>query len=167
MVMHYDYVNTTLGTIFIVATDLGLRKIGYPEQSRVAADWISRNSDQLFIKGNSKLLEESKLQLIAYTKGILRQFDVPLDVEGTVFQKKVWMQLANIHYGSTVTYKDIACTIEGERYARAVGTAVARNPLPFVLPCHRVVGKRGQLTGYAGGIELKKQLLLMEQVLLK
>lgn len=102
-------------------------------------------------------------QLTAYFTGRLREFDVPLAVAGTPFQQAVWSALREVPYGSTCTYGDLAAAIGRPTAVRAVGAANGRNPVCIVVPCHRVVGRGGSLTGYAGGVERKQQLLALEQ----
>jgi methylated-DNA-[protein]-cysteine S-methyltransferase len=102
-------------------------------------------------------------QLQAYFAGELRRFDLALAPEGTPFQTAVWKELCNIPYGSTATYAEIAGRIGKPRALRAVGAANGRNPIPIVIPCHRVIGSDGRLTGYGGGLEVKAMLLALEQ----
>jgi methylated-DNA-[protein]-cysteine S-methyltransferase len=101
-------------------------------------------------------------QLREYFNGKRSQFDLPLDVSGTPFQRAVWSELRKIPYGSTCSYMDIARSLGKSGAARAVGMANHENPIAIVIPCHRVVGSDGSLTGYAGGLHLKKQLLSIE-----
>lgn len=108
------------------------------------------------------VLDEARAQLGAYFSGHLKKFDLPLAPAGTAFQKSVWRELMTIPYGSTVSYRDIAKSLQNERAVRAVGAANGRNPLCIFIPCHRVVGANGTLTGYAGGLEVKKKLLDFE-----
>jgi len=108
------------------------------------------------------LLEETRLQLDAYFSGRLERFSLPLDPRGTAFQRRVWDALLDIPYGSTETYSGIARAVGNPRAARAVGLANNRNPLPIVIPCHRVIGKNGTLIGYAGGLALKRYLIDLE-----
>lgn len=110
------------------------------------------------------VLDEAERQLTEYFAGKRTAFDLPLASEGSEFQKKVWAELQRIPFGETATYGDIAHRLGYEPViARAVGAANASNPLPIVVPCHRVVGSDGKLTGYAGGIERKRTLLELEQ----
>ncbi len=110
------------------------------------------------------VLDQAERQLCEYFDGARTEFDLPLASEGSEFQKKVWAELRRIPYGETATYGDIARRLGYEPViSRAVGTANASNPLPIVVPCHRVIGSDGKLTGYAGGIERKRTLLEMEQ----
>jgi len=91
-----------------------------------------------------------------------REFDLPLDLRGTGFQRRAWAAVASIPYGQTRTYADIARAIGQPKAARAVGAANGANPLPLVVPCHRVIGSNGSLTGYGGGLDVKRKLLVME-----
>jgi methylated-DNA-[protein]-cysteine S-methyltransferase len=98
-------------------------------------------------------------QIDAYFAGALTSFSLPLDPSGTEFQRRVWLALADIPYGATESYKGLAARVGNPKACRAVGLANGRNPLPLVLPCHRVIGADGSLTGYGGGLELKRRLL--------
>lgn len=108
------------------------------------------------------LLAEARAQLLAYLTGRLRIFDLPLAPAGTPFQKEVWESLRDIPYGETRTYGQIASSIGRPKAVRAVGQANHRNPIPILIPCHRVVGSDGALTGYGGGLDLKERLLNLE-----
>lgn len=109
------------------------------------------------------LLLEGKRQLTEYFAGKRKEFDLPLNAEGTEFRKKVWQTLTKIPYGETITYGELARRVGNPRAARAVGGANHHNPISILIPCHRVVGADGSLTGYGGGLELKKALLALEQ----
>ncbi len=108
------------------------------------------------------LLLEAQRQLAAYFAGELHLFELPLAPEGTPFQRAVWEAVAAIPYGETRTYAEIAAVVGRPRAARPVGQAVGANPLPLIVPCHRVVGQGGALTGYGGGLERKTALLALE-----
>jgi methylated-DNA-[protein]-cysteine S-methyltransferase len=108
------------------------------------------------------LLTEAARQLRAYFAGALREFSLPLDLQGTEFQKRVWGQVAAIPYGETRSYLQISTAVGSPRAVRAVGAANGANPVPIVVPCHRVIGAKGKLVGYGGGLALKKRLLEME-----
>lgn len=108
------------------------------------------------------LLRVARTQLLEYLSGARRSFDLPLDPAGTDFQRSVWEALRAIPYGQTRTYGEIAAAVGRPRAVRAVGQANHVNPLPIFIPCHRVVGKNGALTGYAGGLDLKRALLALE-----
>lgn len=114
---------------------------------------------------STPLLEAGRQQLLEYLSGERQEFDLPLGLQGTDFQKKVWTALQNIPWGEIRSYRDIAQTVGCPRGFRAVGMANHSNPIPILIPCHRVVGSRGALTGYAGGVELKKALLALEGIL--
>ncbi len=111
---------------------------------------------------STPLLDEAAKQLNAYFDGKLKEFDLPLDPSGTEFQKSVWFEFAHIPYGEVQTYGDISTKLSS--HARAVGMACGANPIPIILPCHRVVGSNGKMTGFSGGegIETKIQLLTLE-----
>ena len=108
------------------------------------------------------LLDDAARQLAEYFDGRRRVFDLPLAPDGTPFQREVWLALREIPYGQTRSYKQIAAAVGRPQACRAVGMANNRNPLPIVVPCHRVVGASGALTGYAGGLEIKSKLLQLE-----
>lgn len=110
----------------------------------------------------SPLLRAARTQLLEYLSRTRRSFDLPLDPAGTDFQRAVWEALRAIPYGQTRTYGEIAAAVGRPRAVRAVGQANHVNPLPIFIPCHRVVGKNGALTGYAGGLDLKSALLALE-----
>lgn len=108
------------------------------------------------------LLRTARAQLLEYLSGTRRSFDLPLDPAGTAFQRSVWEALGSIPYGQTRTYGEVAAAVGRPSAVRAVGQANHVNPLPIFIPCHRVVGKNGALTGYAGGLDLKGALLALE-----
>ena len=109
------------------------------------------------------VLIEARKQLNEYFSGTRRHFELPLAPDGTDFQQLVWKQLAEVPFGSTRSYLDIARALGSENSSRAVGMANGRNPIPLVIPCHRIIGQNGKLTGYAGGLARKKWLLIHER----
>jgi methylated-DNA-[protein]-cysteine S-methyltransferase len=109
------------------------------------------------------VLTEAAAQLDAYLSGRLREFTIPLDPRGTPFMRRVWEELRLIPYGSTASFKDVAARAGNPKAARAAGLANNRNPIPIFIPCHRVVGATGRLTGYRGGLYLKRKLLELEE----
>ncbi|MEM2900771.1 MAG: methylated-DNA--[protein]-cysteine S-methyltransferase [Thermoplasmata archaeon] len=111
---------------------------------------------------SNRILNQTKIELKLYFDGKLKKFDIPLDVKGTQFQKKVWNFILTIPYGEVVSYSFIAKSIGSRKAFRAVGNAVHANPVPIVIPCHRVIGKNGSLTGYSSGLKIKKRLLNLE-----
>jgi methylated-DNA-[protein]-cysteine S-methyltransferase len=109
------------------------------------------------------ILKKSIQQLDEYFNGSRNTFDLQLSPEGTEFQQKIWKLVTSVPYGETTTYLDIAIRSGSEKNTRAVGLAIGKNPIPIIIPCHRIIGSNGKLTGYAGGLERKKWLLLHEQ----
>lgn len=144
-----------IGTIYIQASAVGLKSVFFEKATSVAA-----NSNQSALK----IVREAQKQLTEYLDGRRKNFDLPLDLEGTDFQKKVWNQLMQIPYGQTASYKDIALNLSDKNASRAVGTANGKNPVCIVVPCHRIITSTGHLGGYSGGIERKQQLLDIESV---
>lgn len=108
--------------------------------------------------------EDTSNQLSEYALGKRKQFSIPLKLMGTEFEKSVWLELIKIPYGNVVSYKDIAIRINNEKAYRAVGMANNKNRIPIVIPCHRVIGSNKKLVGYAGGLEIKRQLLRVEGI---
>ena len=113
------------------------------------------------------ILDSTEIQLKEYFRGHRKTFDIPLDVIGTEFQRKVWRELLRIPYGNTLPYSQIAANIGCPHASRAVGMACNRNPIMIIIPCHRVIGKNGSLVGYAGGVNIKEYLLKLESLTIK
>lgn len=111
----------------------------------------------------TEIIRETYNQLCEYFDGKRIEFDIPINPSGTSFQQKVWCELLNIPYGETRTYKDIAVAIGKEKAVRAVGNANNKNPIPIIIPCHRIVGSDKGLVGYVGGLDVKKYLLELEK----
>jgi len=116
-----------------------------------------------YIEQDTPLLQQARLQLTEYFKQQRTKFDLPLCVVGTDFQKQVWRALQNVAYGETLSYQQLSKHVGNEKAVRAVANAVGANAMSIVLPCHRVIGTDGSITGYAGGIAVKKRLLLLEK----
>jgi methylated-DNA-[protein]-cysteine S-methyltransferase len=108
------------------------------------------------------VIKQAFMQLDSYLHGQLQNFDLPLNPEGTAFRKSVWQKLLEVPYGKTASYKDIAVAVGNPRATRAVGQANNRNPIPIIIPCHRIIGSKGDLVGYGGGLDLKIKLLSLE-----
>lgn len=137
----------------------GLLKIGYERDSLVLLKKIDKISDY------GKKTEFTDLvynEVMEYLDGKRKTFDIKYEINGTEFQKKVWKELTKIPYGETRTYKEIAVAVGNPKASRAVGMANNKNPISIVIPCHRVIGSDGKLTGYAGGLDMKKALLDLE-----
>jgi len=158
------FTDTPLGVVWLWATDEGLCSLGF-------GDTVKRKEHHRLVNYGidtprpvaTDLLEEARTQLQAYFNRRLQEFDLPLDLRGTDFQHLVWLQLQHRPYGQTTTYGEIATVLGNPKASRAVGQAVGANPVSIVVPCHRVVGAGGKLTGYGGGIERKAALLELEQ----
>lgn len=144
----------------IVSTPVGSLKVTASEKGLVKVSLMNKKGDQQ--KPQQKLLNEIINQIKEYFAGHRRMFDVPLDREGTDFQKKVWKETAKIPFGKTLTYSDIAKKIGHPKAVRAVGTALGKNPVCIVIPCHRVLPKSGGIGSYAYGAKMKKWLLSHE-----
>jgi O-6-methylguanine DNA methyltransferase len=160
----WDAVKSRVGTVRVAATSRGVCKIALGQET--AADffgWLKR-----YVAHAPRRLERSGIvelaldQIAEYLGGQRRGFDLPLDLRGTEFQRRVWSAVAGIPYGQTRTYAQIAQAIGKHLAVRAVGAANGANPLPLVVPCHRVLGSDGSLTGYGGGLDVKQKLLEME-----
>ena len=155
--MMYDYFETgVIGTLTLIGDARGLRHIGFATSRKplpINADWQQRPD----------FFRETKAQLQAYFKGERKDFDLPLAPEGTAFQIAVWQALRKIPYGSVTTYRWVAEQVGNPRAVRAVGAANGKNPLPIVVPCHRVIGSNGTLTGFGGGLDVKQRLIALEK----
>jgi len=149
-------VQTPIGALTLFSDDQAL--VGIYFEDHAPAPRIERASD-----GPSEVLDAAEKELAAYFAGTSQSFALPTSTRGTELQRAVWAELARIPHGQTRTYGSIARAIGRPRAARAVGSAVARNPLSIVVPCHRVVGASGDLTGFAGGVARKAWLLTHEQ----
>jgi methylated-DNA-[protein]-cysteine S-methyltransferase len=146
--------DSPIGPLGLVATQEGLAGVRFHAHSFPSA-------------GSSPILDDAAEQLASYFSGDLISFDLPLDLDGSEFQRRCWVALATIPYGQTVSYGDQARRLGyGPEKARAVGAANGQNPLPLVLPCHRVIGADGSLTGFGGGLPMKRFLLEHEGALL-
>ncbi len=151
--MNYQYLQCPLGTLRLVSDGEHLVSIEFDGQ---------HGSGQEQQEREDRVLRSCASQLREYFAGERRQFDLPLAPGGTDFQRSVWQALEKIPYGERRSYRDLARAIARPKAVRAVGAANGRNPLPIVVPCHRVVGSDGSLTGFAGGLEAKKLLLDLE-----
>jgi methylated-DNA-[protein]-cysteine S-methyltransferase len=155
--MYYDYFDTGLiGTLTLVGDEAGLRHIEFEKHKRtltIEEDWQRK----------PHFFKPVKEQLAAYFNGDLKQFELLLTPAGTAFQLSVWEALKKIPYGELASYSDIAAAIGTPKAVRAVGGANARNPIPIIIPCHRVIGSDGSLTGFGGGLTIKQRLIDLER----
>jgi methylated-DNA-[protein]-cysteine S-methyltransferase len=153
--MHYCYLQTPVGKLLLAGDELGLRLVDFqdgPHPAKPMTDW----------QQDAKPFAAVSAQLREYFSGRRRRFEVPLAPEGTEFQLKVWQALRGIPYGETWSYGQLARRIGKPDASRAVGAANGRNPLPIIVPCHRVIGADGSLTGFGGGLKIKQKLLELE-----
>ena len=156
MNIHYTRTDSPIGPLLLAASDAGMHAIEFPD----ARHPVKRGND--WVETGHPLLELARRQLEEYFAGERRSFDLPLAPQGTPFQRQVWETLASIDYGQTLSYAQLAARIGKPSASRAVGAANGRNPLPIVLPCHRVIGANGSLTGFGGGLPTKQFLLRLE-----
>jgi len=153
--MYYCYIDTPIGELLLAGENDALSMIGFPKGS------MRRDPEPDWIYNETPLLN-ARQQLAEYFAGTRKHFDLPLTLNGTEFQVNVLKALQEIPYGETVSYGDIAKLIGKPKAVRAVGAANGRNPIPIVVPCHRVIGSSGDLTGFGGGLDTKEALLRLE-----
>lgn len=149
--MYYKIIDTPLGKITLTCNNKSLISLNFGEMK---SDFINEPQHPII-----KITEE---QLNRYFAGKLKMFQVPLNPKGTIFQKTVWNTLLEIPFGKTMSYGEVAKKLGNPKSVRAVGQANNKNPIPIIIPCHRVIGKDGSLVGYGGGLEIKKYLLALE-----
>lgn len=149
--------------------------IGSIDNHLCMCDWASRGAihrallqrlclrmNAVSVSQDSDVITHAISQLDQYFAGARREFDIPVTMVGTEFQRRVWLEIARIPYGQTISYAELACRIGNPRAVRAVAAATAANPMSLIVPCHRVIGSRHTLTGYAGGLDAKRMLLHLE-----
>jgi O-6-methylguanine DNA methyltransferase len=159
--------DSKVGLVYVASTDKGVCKISLPRQTkRDFIRWLNENFEDSEVVDNKSRNRDVIDQLNRYFNGRLAKFTCALDVIGTPFQTRVWKELTKIPYGTTISYKQLAKRIGTSRGFQAVGRANAANPLPIILPCHRVLGTDGSLVGYASGIKTKEFLLKLEGALM-
>jgi methylated-DNA-[protein]-cysteine S-methyltransferase len=150
--------NSPIGLIHVVADEKGIKKIELFEE-----DWLCYIKENKELKEDVEICRDAIKQLDEYFKGTRKVFDIPLSIDGTEFRKKVWKTLLDIPYGETRSYQYVAEAIGNPKAVRAIGQANRANPVPIIIPCHRVIGKNGDLVGYAGGrTNIKLKLLEIE-----
>jgi methylated-DNA-[protein]-cysteine S-methyltransferase len=158
MTLAYKTINSPVGKLKLIASDKGLVAVLWEKEkpNRVRLDEIER-------KASHPILLKTERQIAEYFAGKRRSFSIPIEMIGTSFQKQVWDALLAIPFGETTTYGELAKRVGRPHAARAVGAASGKNPLSIILPCHRVVGSTGKLTGFAGGLDAKTRLLKLEE----
>jgi len=156
---------TEIGELLLGSFDGKLCLLGFGhEDLRRAVDLrISKGLSAAFVEQDDEILEETRRQIDEYLSGTRREFDIPLLLAGTAFQKSAWEALLKVPYGATSTYKRVAEDIDSPKAVRAVGNACKANPIAIIVPCHRIIGSGGGLVGYGGGLSLKRRLLDLEQ----
>jgi methylated-DNA-[protein]-cysteine S-methyltransferase len=159
--INFALMNSPLGDLLITATDRAVHHILFEDMPQTLR--ILSNRHELIENPAHPLIQQTQTQLAEYFAGQRRAFDLPLDGQGTGYQQKVWAQLCAIPYAITWNYAQLAHELGQPTAARAVGMANGKNPISIVVPCHRVIGKNQQLTGYAGGLERKAWLLAHER----
>jgi methylated-DNA-[protein]-cysteine S-methyltransferase len=155
--MNYCYLESPIGTLLVAGDDGGVRRIEFPKNGspgRPEQDWQ---------ESMAGAVGEAARQLREYFGGRRKDFDLPLAPDGTPFQRNVWRHLQDIPYGETISYGELAKRVGNPKASRAVGAANGLNPLPIVIPCHRVIGSNGKLTGFGGGLPTKEALLTLEK----
>ena len=154
--VYYTQMESPLGPLLLVGDKSALHAVEFVngrKPPRLHPDW----------KKDSKPFVEAVCQLLSYFSGELEEFNLPLAPQGTEFQRKVWDNLCDIPYGETISYGELAKRIGNPNASRAVGLANGSNPIPIIIPCHRVIGSNGKLTGYGGGLPIKEKLLALER----
>ncbi len=159
--VRFDVVPSPIGDLFLAATGRGLCRISYTIDGQ--EEFLARTFGVRVLRAP---IDEVRRELEEYFDGRRQQFDVALDVRTVGFQQSVLQELARVPYGQTDTYGQLAAKVGRPAAARAVGMVMNRNPIPIVLPCHRILGANGSLTGYAGGLHVKRALLELEGALL-
>jgi methylated-DNA-[protein]-cysteine S-methyltransferase len=159
MIQSQYKLHTKIGNIYLVASVQGLQSVSFEKQKSPMLK--SLDSAQPV----ARMLKKATEQLEQYFGGKRKVFDLPLDMQGTAFQKKVWQALLQIPYGQTQSYKDVAAKIKKAKAVRAVGSANGKNPICVIVPCHRVIAANGKIGGYSGGLKIKAELLKLEHSL--
>lgn len=159
----WSILNAEAGPLYIAKTEKGLCYVGSPGQSfQDLGAWMQKHFPTAKLAENPEALKPYIQELQEYFKGVRQTFSFTTDVKGTPFQQEIWAALKQIPYGTTCSYSDIAQLIQRPAAVRAVGTAIGANPVLITVPCHRVIGKNGAITGYRGGLEMKQYLLQLE-----
>lgn len=159
--MRYDVMPSPVGELMLVASDTHLAGVHFtphPHGGITSGTWERASGGT----AADSILAEARAQLTGYFSGASTQFDLRLDAQGTPFQTRVWEALRAIPHGQTISYGELARRLGAPKAMRAVGAANGRNPIPIIVPCHRVIGARGDLTGFGGGLERKRWLLAHE-----
>jgi methylated-DNA-[protein]-cysteine S-methyltransferase len=162
--MNFQLYNSPLGELKIVSTNDELVACDwlYRKQREIIDHWLQKALNDDFQESSTEVIENCITQLEEYFLGKRKKFDLKLKFLGSAFQKKVWQQLLEIPYGKTISYEELSLNLGDIKAIRAVASANGQNPFAVIVPCHRVIGKNGNLTGYAGGLASKEKLLQLE-----
>lgn len=153
--MYISYMDSPVGRIYLQSSGKGLMAINFDKEGKLACECEEREDDYI---------RQAKKELEKYFEGKLKTFTVKLDLQGTEFQKKVWNKLLKIPYGELQTYAQIAESLGGKRYSRAVGSANKANPIPIIVPCHRVIRMGRMISNYSGGLDVQRKLFEIEGI---
>lgn len=154
---YYDFYQSPHGKMLLVASEDGLSRVYFDQQKyfpQINAEW-RQDAGNVFLR-------QARRELAEYFDGKRKRFEIALAPEGTKFQRAVWQAIYKVGYGKTITYGELARSAGNPGSARAAGAATGRNPISIIVPCHRIVGSNGSLTGYAGGLDRKRALLALE-----
>ena len=154
--VYFKNFESTIGMLVLISSDKELISILFENTNSDVLVNFTENQ-------NHPILLQTEKQLKEYFSGNRKEFDIPLNLEGTDFQKKVWKELQKIPFGKTISYQELAQRVGDIKKARAVGNANGKNPIPIIVPCHRVIQKNGKLGGFGGGLEIKIFLLELEK----
>jgi methylated-DNA-[protein]-cysteine S-methyltransferase len=155
--MNYQFLETPIGTLLIAGDERAIHRIEFPK------DGAAGKPEASWTESARGPVGDAVRQLREYFSGQRTDFDLPLDPQGTAFQRGVWKRLEEIPYGETISYGELAKRVGNPKASRAVGAANGQNPIPIVIPCHRVIGANGKLTGFGGGLPTKEKLLELEK----
>ncbi|MCW5822810.1 MAG: methylated-DNA--[protein]-cysteine S-methyltransferase [Cyanobacteria bacterium TGS_CYA1] len=161
MISYTRFIDTPIGKILLESDGESLTGVYFPAQLKQRSRFQARPQMSVPLSC-SKLFEQAQSQIEQYFKGERKSFDLAIKPNGTEFQKKVWGELCKIPFGKTISYKELAVRCGNPNASRAVGMANSKNPISLIVPCHRVIGENGSLTGYAGGLSSKEYLLKLE-----
>jgi methylated-DNA-[protein]-cysteine S-methyltransferase len=162
--INIQYVQTPVGEMILGSYDnkLCMADWRYRKSRTTVDNRLQKGLSATYVEEESLVLTFAKEELEGYFKGLRKTFDIPLLMVGTEFQKSVWQELLKLPFGTTASYLDLAKGVNNEKAVRAVASAVGANAISILIPCHRIIGSDGSLTGYAGGLDTKKELLKIE-----
>ena len=167
--INIQYCKTKIGELILGSFEgkLCLLDFRYRKMRKSVDERIKKGLNAKFVENNTEIIERIQAELDEYFHGNRKEFDVPLQMVGTDFQKSVWEALLRVPFGTTSTYLQLAKNINNEKAVRAVAAANGANSMAIIIPCHRIIGSNGELVGYAGGLPIKKRLLKLEQITTK